>query len=339
MSRRSDPQAMRFQTTASRLSRRSVLGVLTASAASSFWPTLAGAQAQWPTRPVTVIVPFAPGGAGNGSVRILAELIGPRLGQPLVIDNRPGAGGITGTAMVTSSNDDHTLLMGSTTMTILPALRNDLGYDVQRDLQAVGMISTQPLVLAVAAGSPVRSLDDLMARGRAGELSAGNSGVGTLSHLTTELLNSKLGTRILPVPYKGDSVLIPDVVAGTVSMGVMNLPVALPLIQAGRLRAVAVTSAQPLESLAGVPVLRALGDEFVISGWAALFAAKKVPLAGVERLGMLLRELIGTATVRERFAGFGVTPQASTPSQLRDHVRNETARWTELVRTRGIKLE
>lgn len=330
---------MTFQRTDSRLSRRSVLGVLTASATSSSWPTLAGAQAQWPTRPVTMIVPFAPGGAGNGSVRILAELVAPRLGQPLVIDNRPGAGGITGTAMVASSNDDHMLLMGSTAMTILPALRNDLSYDVQRDLQTVGMISTQPLVLAVAAGSPVRTLDDLIARGRAGELSAGNSGVGTLSHLTTELLNSKLDTRILAVPYKGDSVLIPDVVAGTVSMGVMNLPVALPLIQTGRLRAVAVTSAQPLASLAGVPALRALGDEFVISGWAALFAAKKVPATGVERLGRLLREFIGTTAVRERFTGIGLTPQASTPSQLRDHVRSETARWTDLVRSRGIRLQ
>jgi tripartite-type tricarboxylate transporter receptor subunit TctC len=330
---------MTFQRTDSRLSRRSVLGVLTASATSSSWPTLAGAQAQWPTRPVTMIVPFAPGGAGNGSVRILAELVAPRLGQPLVIDNRPGAGGITGTAMVASSNDDHMLLMGSTAMTILPALRNDLSYDVQRDLQTVGMISTQPLVLAVAAGSPVRTLDDLIARGRAGELSAGNSGVGTLSHLTTELLNSKLDTRILAVPYKGDSVLIPDVVAGTVSMGVMNLPVALPLIQTGRLRAVAVTSAQPLASLAGVPALRALGDEFVISGWAALFAAKKVPATGVERLGRLLREFIGTTAVRERFTGIGLTPQASTPSQLRDHVRSETARWTDVVRSRGIRLQ
>jgi tripartite-type tricarboxylate transporter receptor subunit TctC len=330
---------MTFQRTDSRLSRRSVLGVLTASATSSSWPTLAGAQAQWPTRPVTMIVPFAPGGAGNGSVRILAELVAPRLGQPLVIDNRPGAGGITGTAMVASSNDDHMLLMGSTAMTILPALRNDLSYDVQRDLQTVGMISTQPLVLAVAAGSPVRTLDDLIARGRAGELSAGNSGVGTLSHLTTELLNSKLDTRILAVPYKGDSVLIPDVVAGTVSMGVMNLPVALPLIQTGRLRAVAVTSAQPLASLAGVPALRALGDEFVISGWAALFAAKKVPATGVERLGRLLREFIGTTAVRERFTGIGITPQASTPSQLRDHVRSETARWTDVVRSRGIRLQ
>jgi len=315
--------------------RRHVLGLLAASLA----PALSQAQGTWPGKPISVIVPFAPGGAGNGSVRILAEIIGPLIGQPLVVENRPGAGGITGTASVASSSDDHTLLMGSTTMTILPALRSDLGYDVQRDLQPVGMISTQPLVFAVAAASPLKKLDDLVAQRRSGELSAGNSGVGTLSHLTTELVNRKLGTRIMAVPYKGDSVLIPDVVAGTISMGVMNLPVALPLIQAGRLRALAVTSAQPLASLPGVAVLRSLGDEFVISGWAAFFAAKKVPAAGVARFEKLLREALDMPAVRERFAGFGVAPEASTPDQLRDFVRSETIRWADVVRSRGIRLE
>ena len=319
-----------------RISRRHhVLGLLAASLA----PELLWAQGTWPTKPVSVIVPFAPGGAGNGSVRILAEIIGPKIGQPIVVENRPGAGGITGTAAVVSSNDDHMLLLGSTTMTILPALRSDLGYDVQRELQPVGMISTQPLVLAVATSSPLKKLEDLVTKGRNGELSAGNSGVGSLSHLTTELINRKLGTRILAVPYKGDSVLIPDVVAGTMSMGVMNLPVAFPLIQSGRLRALAVTSAQPLASLPGVRVLRSLGDEFVISGWAALFAAKKVPPAGVVRLEKLLREALDTATTRERFASFGVTPEASTPEQLRDFVRSETTRWADVVRSAGIKLE
>ncbi|HYF21689.1 MAG TPA: tripartite tricarboxylate transporter substrate-binding protein, partial [Ramlibacter sp.] len=112
--------------------------------AASLAATTANAQAPWPTRPVTIVVPFAPGGAGNGSVRILAEVISPQIGQNIVVDNHPGAGGITGTQTVTSSSDDHTLLMGSTTMTILPALRSDLPYDVMRDLQPIGMISSQP---------------------------------------------------------------------------------------------------------------------------------------------------------------------------------------------------
>ncbi len=321
-----------------RINRRALLAASAAAAASS---VLLGAWAQgsWPAKPVTVIVPFAPGGAGNGSVRILAEIIGPQLGQPLVVENRPGGGGVPGTQYVTSSRDDHMLLMGSTTMTILPALRNDLGYDVQRDLQPVGMISSQPLVFAVAANSPLKSLDDLVARGKNSELTAGNSGVGTLSHLTTELLNRKLGLKLLAVPYKGDAQLIPDVVAGTIAMGVMNLPVALPLIQDGRLRALTVTSNAPVASLPGVKTLNTLGPEFVITGWAALFAARNVPAAGVERLGTQLRAALQQDSVRERFAGFGVTPEIATPAQLRDFIASETARWGDVVKSRGIKLE
>lgn len=299
---------------------------------------LARGQAAWPTKPVTVVVPFAPGGAGNGSVRILAEVIGPRLGQPVVVENRPGGGGIPGTQSVAQAGDDHTLLMGSTTMTILPALRT-LPYDVQRDLQPVGMISSQPMVLTVAAGSPLRSLDDLVARGKGGELTAGNSGVGTLSHLATELMNRKLGTALLPVPYKGDSVLLPDVASGTITLGVINLPVALPLIQAGRLRALAVTASQPVPALPGVPLLKSLGAEFVITGWAALFASNKVPPAGVARFEALLREALADAEVKKRFDAFGVAPEPSSAAQLREFVRSETARWSDVVRSRGIRLD
>jgi tripartite-type tricarboxylate transporter receptor subunit TctC len=313
--------------------RRQLLALLAAA------PLFSRAQGAWPSKPITVIVPFAPGGAGNGSVRILAEIIGPRIGQSIVVENKPGGGGVLGTQFVTQSSDDHTLLMGSTTMTILPSLRNDLPYDVQRDLQPIGMISSQPVVFAVAANSPLKTLDDLVLRGKTGELTAGNSGVGTLSHLTTELVNHKLGTKILSVPYKGDAVLIPDVVSGVISMGVMNLPVALPLIQGGRLRAIAVTSKQPVASLPGVPLLKTLGDEFVISGWAALFAARNVPTAGVNRFEGLLREALAEPEVRKRFDAFGVAPEASTPAQLREFIRSETARWADVVKSRAIRLE
>jgi tripartite-type tricarboxylate transporter receptor subunit TctC len=313
--------------------------VIALGAAAALGPRATRAQAAWPTRPVTVIVPFAPGGAGNGSVRILAEVIGPQLGQSIVVENRPGAGGITGTQAVAQSNDDHLLLMGSTTMTILPALRSDLPYDAARDLQPVGMISSQPQVVAVAANSPLKTLDDLVAQGKGKALTAGNAGVGTLSHLATELLNRRLGLQIMPVPYKGDALLIPDVASGNLSMGILNLPVALPLIQAGRLRALAVTSAQPVTALPGVPLLKSLGDEFVITGWAAMLAARNVPAAGIERFGALLRAALGDAGVRDRFAAFGVTPEAATPAQLRDFLRAETARWGDVVRSRGIKLE
>jgi tripartite-type tricarboxylate transporter receptor subunit TctC len=325
------------------MNRRDALFTLTstaaaATAATGLFSQAARAQGAWPARNVTVVVPFAPGGAGNGSVRILAEVIGPQMGQSVLVENRPGGGGVPGTQHVAQSSDDHLLLMGSTSMTILPALRNDLAYDVMRDLQPVGMISSQPQVVAVGVNSPLRTLDDLVAQGRGGKLTAGNCGVGTLSHLATELLNRKLGTSILPVPYKGDAVLMPDVAAGTLSMGIINLPVVMPLIQAGRLRALAVTSAQPVASLPGVPLLRTLGEEFVITGWAAMYASRAVPVAGVERFSTLMRNALGEAGVRERFAAFGVTPEPTTPAQLREFTRGEIARWGDVVRSRGITL-
>ena len=201
------------------------------------------------------------------------------------------------------------------------------------------MISSQPLVLVVASHSPLRGLDDLVSQGRNGNLSAGNSGVGTLSHLTTELLNHKLQTRITPVPYKGDSVLLPDVVSGAISLGVVNLPVALPLIQSGRLRALSVTSQNTPASLPGVPPLRTLGEEFVINGWAALFAARNVPSVEVERMGLLLRQALAQPATKDKFAAFGVSPEISTPSQLQAFVQSESRRWTEVVNSRSIKLD
>jgi len=299
----------------------------------------ARAQGNWPTRPISAVVPFAAGGAGNASLRILAELIGPRIGQNIVVENRPGAGGIPGTRYVAKSNDDHMLLLGSTSMTIAPWLNKDLGYDILTDLQPVSMISSQPEVFAVAADSPIKSLDDLMERARHGEVHAGNSGIGTLSHLTTELLNRRLKTRFVPVAYKGDAVLIPDVVSGTVALGVFNLPVAQPMIQSGRLRAIAVTAAAPLASMPGVPLLRSLGNDFVISGWACVMAARNVPAAGVERLNGLLRQALAEPGVRERFATLGLTPESGTPQQLREFVKAEVARWGDVIQSQGIKTE
>ena len=320
------------------IERRRLLAVLGCLALVPH-PALAQ-PAVWPTRPVRIIVPFPPGGPADGSARVLSDLMAKSLGQAVTVENRAGAGSIVGTTAAVQSNDGHTLLMGSTSMTILPALRNDLAYDVQKDLQAIGMVSTQPLVLSVAAASPLKSLADVVTRGRAGELSSGNSGNGTLSHLTTELFNLKMQARILPVPYKGESALVPDIASGVTAMAFLNLPSALPLVRSGRLRALAVTSAQALAALPQVPTLKSLGlDEFVIEGWAALFAARDVPQAGVERTEAALRQALGDATVRERFDGFGVTPAPGGRLALRDYVKAEIERWGEVVRTRGIKME
>jgi tripartite-type tricarboxylate transporter receptor subunit TctC len=321
-----------------RAPRRRVLAAFLV-AATALVPALAAAQA-WPTKAVRIIVPFPPGGAADASARVLGEVMAKSIGQPVVVENRPGAGSIVGTQAAAQSTDGHTLLMGSTSMTILPALRHDLAYDVQRDFQPIGMVSAQPLVLAVAAASPIKTLDDVIARGKKGDLTSGNSGNGTLSHLTTELFNLKMGTKIVSVPYKGENALVPDIVGGTIAMGFVNLPSALPLLKAGRLRAIAVTSAGPVAEVPGVRTLKAAGmQEGVIEGWAALFAAKDVPAAGVQRMEQALRQALADPTVKERLASLGVEPRPGTQAQLRDYVKSETARWGDVVRSRNIKLD
>lgn len=317
--------------------RRHTLAIV---AAASLWPTSFARAQSWPTRSITIVVPFPPGGAADGSARVLAEAMTKPLGQGIVVENRPGAGSVIGTQVVVQSNDGHTLLMGSTSLTILPALRSDLPYSVEADLQPVGMVSKQPLVLVVAPGSPLKTLDDLVARGKAGnDLTSGNSGNGSLSHLTTELFNFKMGTKLVPVPYKGESALLPDIVGGRTSMGFINLPSALPLLKTGTLRALAVTSAQPVAQLPGVRTLKSLGlDEFVIYGWAALYAAKDVPVAGVRLMSTLLQKALAEPSVRTRFVSFGVEPWTGTSAELREFTHQEIVRWGNVARARNIKL-
>jgi tripartite-type tricarboxylate transporter receptor subunit TctC len=264
----------------------------------------------------------------------------PKLGQPVVVENRPGAGSIVGTQAVAQSNDGHTLLMGSTSMTILPALRADLSYDIERDLQPVGMVSVQPLVLAVAFDSPIRSLADVVARGKTGNLTAGNSGNGTLSHLTTELFNMTQETKIVSVAYRGESALVPDLMNGTTAMAFLNLPSALPLVRSGRLRALGVTAAEPIDALPQVGTLKSQGlEDFVILGWAALFAAKDVPAAAVERLEGELRAALALPAVKERFASFGVDAVSGTRADLGAYIKSEVTRWSGVIKSRAIKMD
>lgn len=313
------------------------------SAIALLTPALDGAaQSGWPSRPVRIVVPFPPGGPADGSARALVEPMSAALGQPVIVENLPGAGGITGTSAAARATDAHTLLMTSTSATILPALRQDLPFDIRRDFEPVGMVSAQPLVLVVTSGAPFATLSELAeaARARPGVLTSGTSGNGTLSHLAIELLNSRLKVAITPVPYKGESAILPDLLNGTLTMAFINLPITVPQIRAGKLRALAVSSPEPAPELPDVPTFGALGlSGMVIQGWAALVAARGVPPEALPRLESTLREALSSRGVRERFAALGLTPMPSTRAELRDFLNAETERWGDLVRSRGIRAQ
>ena len=297
----------------------------------------------WPARTVRIIVPFAPGGGADSSARVLAEILAPQLGQSIIVENRPGAGSAIGVNAAAQSKDGHTLLMGSNSMVINPSLNPTIGYDVARDFDAVGMVSAQPLVLVVPASAKAQSMADLIADAKAhpGQLSAGNSGNGTLAHLASEIFAAQTGTTLTPIPYKGESALMPDLIGGLVSTGFLNLPSVAAHIKSGRLRALAVSSAQPVADLPGVPTFRALQQPALeVQGWAALLAPKgSITASDLQRLNQLLGKALASETVQKRFAALGVTPVMMDRPATGQFLKDEGARYASIIKSRGIKAD
>jgi tripartite-type tricarboxylate transporter receptor subunit TctC len=319
--------------------RRAALALFAAALAA----TPAFAAEPWPTRPVRIIVPFAPGGGADTSARVLAELLGPQLGQSMIVENKPGAGSAVGVMAAAQARDGHTLLMGSNSMVINPSLNPALTYDVARDFDAVGMVSAQPLVLVVPADSSIHSIADSVAQAKAkpGALSAGNSGNGTLAHLASELFAAQTGVTLTPVAYKGESALLPDLIAGRVSLGFLNLPSVASHIKSGRLRALAVSSPQPVPQLPGVPTLRSLNyPSLEVQGWAALLAPKgTIPPEGLARLEDLLTKALASDVVKAKFAALSVTPVIMSREATAKFLQAEGARYAAVIKARGIKVE
>jgi tripartite-type tricarboxylate transporter receptor subunit TctC len=326
--------------------RRQALSTLTALAALpalSAFPLASFAADAWPAKPVRIIVPFAPGGGADGSARVLAEVLAPQLGQPVIVENKPGAGSAIGVAAALQARDGHTLLMGSNSMVINPALNPRLTYDVARDFDAIGMVSQQPLVLVVPADSKAKTVADLVAQAKAqpGKLSAGNSGTGTLAHLTAELFAQETGTSLVSVPYKGESALMPDLISGLVSMGFLNLPSVIVHIRSGRLRALAVSSAQPVAELANVPTFRSLKlQSLEVEGWATLVAPKgSIPPEGLAKLEKLLAAALQSDTVKKRFDALSLETFTRGREATAQYLKAEGSRWGQVVKSRGIQLE
>ena len=324
------------------LQRRRFLGAGAALAgAGAAWPAFAPAQAAWPGRSVRIIVPFAPGGGADSSARVLAELLGGALGQAFIVENKPGAGSAVGVMAAAQSRDGHTLLMGSNSMLINPLLQPQIGYDVARDFDAIGMVSAQPLVLVVPVASPIESLGDMVAQAKArpGHLTAGNSGNGTLAHLSAEIFASQTAITLTPVPYKGESALLPDLITGLVSLGFLNLPSVLPHIRSGRLRAIAVSSPGQVAELPGVPTFRALNyPSLEVQGWAALFAPKgQIAADGLARLETQLARALAAEQVQAKFASIGVLPVSRSRAETAQFLRAETERYAAVIKARGIQ--
>lgn len=306
---------------------------------------ITGAAAQtYPVKPVRMLVPFAPGGNVDITARAVAPGLAELLGQQMLVENRPGAGGSIATnAVAKAAPDGYTILMASSSvMTNGPALYQNLPYDIVRDLAPVGRVSVVPLVIVVHPSVPAKTTRELIAVAKAqdGRMLMANAGVGTTNHLVAELFLIRSSTRMNLVPYKGSGPALMDLVAGQMFAHVDQVSSALPFIKAERIRAIAVTTAQRAAALPQVPTLGESGvPGFDASTVTGILTPTATPREIITRLSGALNKVLATSAVRERFAALGAEVQPSSSEELGKFIREDLALWVKVVKQAGIKVE
>lgn len=317
-------------------SRRNLL----AASALLGLPRLARAQPAWPARPVRFIVPFAPGGPVEVPARFIAEQLTQRLGQPVVVETRPGAGGALGIQIVAQSTDQHSLVFTTGSVAILPAVQRNPGYDPFRDLTPVSVISENAMAINVRAQSPIRDFTDLLARARAepGKISYGSSGVGTTTHLLGELLKSRAAIDLLHVPFRGTGQGLGSLYAGDVDLLLTDASIPIPHVREGRMRTLAVTSAERVGALSGVPAVAETVPGFSMVLWFALLGPAGFPAEAVARLGREMAPMRG-GPLAERLEAGGGRLLLSGPDELAARIRAEVPLWRDVVRAANIPQE
>jgi tripartite-type tricarboxylate transporter receptor subunit TctC len=303
----------------------------------------AAAQA-FPNRPLRLVVPYAPGGTADALARALAEHMRKALGQPVVVDNKPGANTAIGAQMVTlAAADGHTLLLATgSTMVTNPLMYPKLGYD-PRDLTPVGLVGIAPLVVEVHPDVPARNFAELirLARAKPGHLNYGSTGAGSVIHLASLLLESQAGLQLTHIPFKGSAPALAAVLAGEVQMLLDSIGSSMPLIKAGKLRALAVTTPKRLKVLPDVPTVAESGfPGFDASAWYGVLAPARTPPAVVARLNAAVAAALGDKAFREQFEATGLTiPAPASPAAFAAQLVRETDRWAPLIRGKKLALE
>ena len=312
-----------------------------AAFALAFLVSAATAQ-DYPAKPIKLIVPFPPGGGTDISARTLANKVSESAKWTFVIENKPGAGGNLGVEQaVRSAADGYTLVIGQTSnLAINPALYAKLPYDPLRDLSPIALVVSAPVVLVVAADSKFRSLADLLAAAKSGTVTYASPGNGTVSHLSGELLQRASGAKLTHVPYKGAAQALTDTLGGQVQSFMSSVPSALAHIKSGRLRALAVTSAQRSPELPGTPTIAESGyPGFEASTWYGLLAPAGTPAPVISRLNSEVNRALAAKEVRERLASEGGETLGGSPAQFAAFLAAEHAKWGRIVRESGAKVE
>lgn len=306
------------------------------------FPHLRGAIANdWPTRPVRFIVPFAPGGPVEVPARFLADQLSRSLGQPVLVETRPGAGGALGIQAVLAANDGHTFLFTTSSVAILPALMRDPGYDPFRDLVPVSLVTDAPMAFLSRPDWPVRDLVDFIRQAKAqpGRFSFASSGAGSTTHLAGELLKLRAGIDLLHVPYRGAGQAVNALYAGDTDLLVTGLIETLRHVSERRLRALCVTSARRVPVLPDVPAIAEVVPGFDMSIWYCMFGPRGTPAAVVDRLAAELAKHRSGNRLAEQMAASGVELLLDGPAPLAARLAREVPQWKELAASAGIRAD
>ncbi len=312
-------------------------------------PVSAAAQPQppaqaWPSRAVRIVVPFGPGGSADFVGRLLGQRLTETLGQPVIVENRPGAGAMLGNEVVAKSPPDgYTLTIGTLgPFAVNQSLFRKVPYDSQRDFAPITLTGASSHVLVVHPSMPVKSMSDLiaLAKQRPGQMTFASSGIGNATHLTGELFKSMAGLDVVHVPYKGGGAAVADLIGGHVAFSFASMPSAMPHVRVGRLRALAVAPAQRVSTAPELPTVAESGlPGFSSEDWQGVLAPAKTPQDILMRLNGEIHKVLGSPEVREKLDAQGFQVRLSTPQQFADLIRSEAAKWAKIVKEANIRID
>lgn len=303
---------------------------------------VAGLAEEWPSKAITLVVPFPPGGSNDVAARVIADSVRKRLGQAVVVDNKPGANGALGVDAVLRAPKDHnTFLVASDSVSLLPLFRTT-SWDLTKSFTPVAVLSYQPIVVVTAASSGLKTIKDLQARarGKPDQVSYASSGQGSIQHLVGELFAQNLGINLLHIPYKGGGQAVTDVIAGQVTVAVLGAAAVLPHIKSGKLIALAVSTRQRSPMLPDTPTLAESGaGDIDVPQWSAVFAVEGTPAAVVNRLRRSVEESLTEPAVKQHLLNAAMEPVATTPEAFTQRMVQDRDRWAKLIKERKISLD
>jgi tripartite-type tricarboxylate transporter receptor subunit TctC len=298
---------------------------------------------QYPARAVRIVVGFAPGGSADVLSRIMGQRLSESVGQPVIIENRPAAGGTVATEIVARAQPDgHTLLLGSVgTMVFAPALYSNLSYHVLRDFEHIGLFVTFPLALVVPASSPATTLKALVeqARAKPGALRYASQGIGASAHIFAEMMHYMAGIKVVHVPYKGGAPALTGVLVGEVDYGMMAVATALTQVSSGKIRVLGVTSARPSAMLPDVPPIAAVVSGYEALNWHGFELPAKTPPAIVTKLYEDFAKIMRRADTQEKLRALSMDEDVRPPPQYRDFIKAEIGRWSPIIKSSAARVE